>query len=622
MKGVIIFTIFLILMFCPMVISLVTCNPNYISTTYNEGENPTRTIQCTNDANYSVGISKIGSFSIDTNIIGQSPSTKTILITFDSVTSGSGTINFNDSSTPIPIIYNVNPPQPTSLISFPTSKIINVQQGSSYQKKITLIMPSSYPNPINIQSIEFSEYNEIISFGDLETGVINPGDTKDIPLIINSIDAQVGEYPTISVLVRFDDDGEIVTLSSALTIIVTANLNPTTNITFSTKPSCSLSASVMYINDTYSFTCSNVQKNLEVSPVYNSYFEGLTAQLSGSIYTYEFKPLKYGNTNFVSTFRYLGAPLFSPFEQEVKIQSSGSGVPGTDLKFKFTPELDNLLSEEECLIQLIDNKTGSLVNSPEIYINAIKLGNLNSSENSFPFKFKSGTNYEIRGKAEGYNDLVQTINISETQIELSITPSKTQYSIGDKVNITSNVNETIFLLDNEVINGENYEFEKAGNLLLEGKKEGCYTSNKSLDVLSSVSYLAMSPTFDKWKVGKDVVIELDEITNWKVEFYKEIEDIEGNLDYSDKPQIIEEDKGDRVEFSIDERGIYEVKSGNKLIVSKTIEKRDWFGYIKFWEYGWVGWIIFLVIFLGGGWFLLPNNKKSNSGELNLTRTIS
>ncbi len=108
----------------------------------------------------------------------------------------------------------------------------------------------------------------------------------------------------------------------------------------------------------------------------------------------------------MATFTYTGAPIFSPFIQEVKIQSTGASVAGTDLKFIFTPELDKIKPGKETLIQLVDEKTGSLVNSPEIEVDAVLL---NKTGNSFRFKFEPKLNYTLRGKAEGYNDYIKYV---------------------------------------------------------------------------------------------------------------------------------------------------------------------------------------------------------------------
>jgi len=581
-----ILTIIIVTLCLPLVLADVSCNPDSLTASYNFGDTKQISTQCTNTGN-STTITLTGETDyISTTETNFNSGTKTIDIDLSSSAPPglhSGTLSFGTGySVPIFFLVEGQDQQPTSLISFPTSKRINVQQGNTYDKKLTMIMPSNYPNTINIQSIEFSEENNIISFGDVETGILNPGEVKDIPLKINAKDAQVGEYPTISVQVRFDDNGEIVTLSSALHIIVSANLNPSTNITFSRPPSCSLSASIMNLNQSYSFTCSNVQKNLEVSPVFNEYFEGQNVILSGDIYTYELKPIKYGNTDFISTFTYLGAPLFAPFRQEVKISSSTSTIPGTELKFKFTPELDNIYNGDEVIIQLIDNKSGNLVENPSLYINAIPISPLNNSDKSFPYKLDVTKIYELRGEAEGYDNIVNTINISKKEIEIAIEPEQNEYQVGDILNITTIPNASIMI--NEIIITSPYIITTSGNKTIKAVKEGHLTTNRTIIVLQKISYKAMTPPKNEWVKGKKVLIELTENSTWTV--------------YNDD-ELMASGEGNMVDFEITDYGVWTVRTDDQIVtsLSKNIEKKSWFGFLSWTSIknNWLIWIIVIIV---------------------------
>jgi len=90
--------------------------------------------------------------------------------------------------------------------------------------------------------------------------------------------------------------------------------------------------------------------------------------------------------------------------------------------------------EESYLIQLGDNKTGSLVQGPRMWVNALEL---NTSTGTFEYAFEPNKDYEIRGKAEGYEDIVQTININPQKIEIRISPGTgdtlTTFSINTSV---------------------------------------------------------------------------------------------------------------------------------------------------------------------------------------------
>jgi hypothetical protein len=213
------------------------------------------------------------------------------------------------------------------------------------------------------------------------------------------------------------------------------------------------------------FTCSGITNVIDVSPQYNEFCVGVRADIASGIYHYTFKPLKMGVTNFIALFTYRGSPIFSPFIQEVRIASSGSSLGGTNLSLTFTPALNTLSDGQTTIVQLIDTTTKSLVTSPEIYVDAVRLVALNSSVNSFPFTMKVGKNYEIRGKSPMYNDLVQIVNITSKPLQITIDPVKEVYTVGDILNITSNVEGTAYKLDNVIIVSP-YTLTSSGNLSL------------------------------------------------------------------------------------------------------------------------------------------------------------
>lgn len=575
--------IVLILLSLTIVSASITCNQTYIMTSYNQSQtNVKANIYCNNPDNATT-ISTSGSY-ISTTETAFSSGSKTIPIDFSSsapIGFYSGSLNFGSGES-IPIFLNVLSAQnnnPTTSISFPTSKTINVQQGAEYQKKVTMIIPSSYPNPIEIKAIEFSEDTEILHFGDIETGVINPGDIKDIPLVINARNAQQGQYPPITVQVRYDDSGEIKTLNCILYIIVTANLNPTTNQTFSTPPSCSLSANTMNLNETYSFTCSGVSSNLAVTPLYNEYFVGQGVQLSSGIYTYEFRPTKYGNTDFIATFTYLSAPIFNPFKQSVKIASSSSQVGGTELSFKFTPLLKDASANQEIIVQLIDNKTGNLVDNPKVYLDAIQLSNVNGSEKSFPITMQVGKDYELRGEASAYNNIIQIINITKKPISVSNLLSV--YKVNDVLDLNITPENCSFLLNNNVITLP-YTFTTSGDKTLKIVKEG-YLDYSTNFTVSSLITAQCTPITDDWKKGKKIICDLSNSTSWKVL----------------KDGVTQEEGSSKVvEFKIDDYGSWEIREGDNYITGKYLEKpsKAWY-HFTFWDFKkWYDWA--LAIFVG------------------------
>ena len=65
---------------------------------------------------------------------------------------------------------------------------------------------------------------------------------------------------------------------------------------------------------------------------------------------------------------------------------------GTNLAILYTPSLTQAKPNEEVILQVIDNKTNSLLSGSEIYIDA-KL--INKTNDNFYFKFEFNKNYTI-----------------------------------------------------------------------------------------------------------------------------------------------------------------------------------------------------------------------------------
>lgn len=585
-------TIIGIILFIGLINSVLalSCTPSSFTQSYTEGSIPIDFFTISNCNNINGSITPItisdSHFTLESNTIGNEQKDIKIKIA-SNIDADNYTFWINFGGTILitsNIIINPNVIQPTNQISFPTSKTINVQQGSDYDKKITMILPTSYPNPINIQTIEFSEESDIISLGDVETGTLNPGEIKDIPLVIHSKNAQVGEYPPISVIVRYGDNGLVKTISSVLHIIVTANLNPTTNSTFSIKPSCSISASVMNLNDTYQFTCSNVQKNLEINPVYSDYFEGINTVLNGDIYSYYFKPIRFGNVEFVSTFRYLGAPIFSPFKQEIKIASSGSSVPGTDLKIMFIPDLSKARPGEKIILNLVDNKTNNLVNGAEMFIDYLPL---NTSDGyTFFYSFDLNRNFFIRARSPGYNDLILE-NVSLTSQEMSLIISPSSGDSNTDFNITTDANASIFLDGTKLSDGNYFGRISSGTHVIKAIAEGYYDKELNFTVGAGL-YASLGSEFKK---SAEQLIFLSRNCTWKLTYLKKTNSNETILTTGNSSEI---------RFTPEKSGIYKVYCEDTFLSSYEIKGWSWKNSYLLWGLIPLGILaLYLVIKKGG-----------------------
>jgi len=292
----------------------ISCNPSTITKTYSLGESAQASIHCFNDGE-AVPISYSGdSFDIgeETNF-GQgtetTPSEKTIIINFLST----ATLGFHAENIYFGTDYSVSvvfyvegesqTPQGDILV-FPTSKIVTVKQGSEKTQNIQITVPETYPNTVTVQSVDMNPSVDPIYFDDLNLGQLAPGNSLNIPIVFDGIEAQTGVYQTTLNVFATDSNGQVNIPSINLQLQITAGVSPDIGDIFSSKTSCSLSGTTFNLNNTATFTCSGVVQNIEVNPQYNEYLEGMSVDLSSGIYTYTFKPIKYGVTKFLTTFSY------------------------------------------------------------------------------------------------------------------------------------------------------------------------------------------------------------------------------------------------------------------------------------------------------------------------------
>ncbi|MEM3075074.1 MAG: hypothetical protein QW727_03995 [Candidatus Pacearchaeota archaeon] len=605
--GAVIILIWLVL---PLIYAQVNCNPSQIEINFTQGNPITKILSCENTLNSTINIEKEGnSFSIDASFIPSS-SNRTININpNNNLTAGNyyGVIKFNNFNLVIPIFIKVEPvqnqqqenPQTSGgVVVFPTSKIVGVQQGQTKNQNIQIIVPQNYANgSITIQSVLFNPDIDIVTFGDLDLGVLNPGQTLTIPLKIDAKEAQTGTYTTEIIILATNSYGQINLPKSRLDINVQSGVTPVTNITFTQKPNCALSSTNMNLNQTYSFTCNGVQNNLDITPLYNENFEGISVNIAGGIYTYTFKPIKSANTNFIVTFNYKSSPVFSPFKEEVRI-TEGGFVEGTSLKLLFIPELDMLNDNEEVAIQLVDNRTSSLVNNPEIEINAFLL---NKSGNSFIYNFQANKEYTIRARSPGYQDLVKKIIISPKEINYTIFP-ESGWTSTTFISINTSINATIF------INGEKRGENFYGNLPV-GINEiqliakGYKTTTFNITVEPTQTIIGYNA--ESFKKGVEQIFSLSKNASWAVYYQK---------DPTSQEIIKYSGYGTQVKFIPDAYGSWIIKSDgveiNRYQTNQT-------GLIKLIIDNWL-WFLFGGVFLVILAFIFIKNKSEEEKQIILS----
>lgn len=556
---------------------------NSISKTSVAGQTPvTEIISCKNNYNSSITVTKFGSFystSPSMPITINSGDTAGITLNFNQMNSPgefSGYIQFSDNKI-IPIVVNVsgiyqdpgscqlNP----SIVSFTQS----VQQGVAFELPKITFNPTNCEGNMSISSAYIT--GGITTSGGQKPVYVKSASTREILLGVDTNGLGSLTYNTKLTVTAFSKTFQDI---SSINIIVTGGTNPNGQFNLNNLPVCSVSSTVLNLNSTYNLVCTGLVPDVTIEPIIdNEYIRGVGVEQTSNQYTWSFSPKKYGNTFIKAQFKYQGSIVGDLYSQEVKIQSAGGTIAGTNLKLVFTPSLESIQDGQQTLIQLVDNKTGSLVENPEIYVDAVLL--TTNTSKSFPFYMFVSKNYSVRGKAPGYDDLVTTISITSKPISFNITPVKDVYYVGDIITINTNPENCSLLFDGIVIHSP-FTINSFGTKSIKAIKEGYLDSTKNITIKQSAYYKTTSPVYEDWKVGKDIIVELDQNYSWYV--------TKDNVNISSGSNNI-------AKFRIDSVGTYSVYADGKFVISKTIEKSGFFKFLSGLKWYW--WLAILVIFI-------------------------
>lgn len=576
-------------------ITSLNCDSNSITKSINVGETPsTSTIVCTNNNNYNVTLYKSGSFFSTSPVLPitiNNNSNSQIQISFsqiNAVGNYSGSIYASDGSL-IDILVSAEENEPQAgVIVFPTSKVINVQQGQIKTQTIQVIVPSNYPSSITMQSVSMNPDIDVIRLGDLDLGILTPGQTLNIPLVVDANNVQVGTYDTKLSILATNSTGQVNLPQPNIQIKVSVGVNPSTNETFTTKPTCSLSNTEFNLNETYSFVCNNVVNNMDVSVKYNKYIEGLYGGLSGGTFTYYFKAKEIGSSTFVATFEYMGSSYFEAYEKDFKVTPSGSSSVGdVNLKLQFfqageKKSKDNLKAGEVIILAL-DNKTENIVKPFEIVLDGIGI-------NGTTINLESNKTYTLRISAKGYNDYtIENLSVSKRPIIITLSPDQTQFKQGDKVNITTDCNASISVND-VMISSEEYTLNSIGNYTIKAYKEGYDTNQVNISVGNGALHKGVS---GEWAKGKTIMVQLNENSTWQVKYFKEDGDT-----YSSDFEILNSSIGSMASFKLKGNGRYVVEDDGAIIYESYLDNpSSWYNPFS-WSTAWqiiIGVIVALVV---------------------------
>lgn len=595
----------------------ITCNPTTITAQYEFGTEYLTSVSCNNNGN-STTIFTTGSY-ISTTETAFSTGSKSIPITLSSSAPEglhSGILNFGSGES-VPIAFNVLPVYQQSSCSiniFPTTLTnVKISQGEIKTRTITLSVPSCFESAVTVQGITLQTDQKPIALGEISVGNLNPGQSINIPIEINAEGVAMGQYSDVLQFLLYNSSGNTIPVSNTnIGVLVSQGVTPISNFSLTEVPVCSLSATELGLNKTYSLACSISNPNIKVEPSFdNDYIVGVSDTSTSSQYIYNFRAKKTGNTIFGANFYYEGSSgksyIGEPYSQSIKITYSGSSVVGSvnlDLVFyqKGKSKDKNSLGAEETIIHVVDNSSKDILEEAKLYLGGEEMQN-------FTLTLELEGIYELTATHPGYLPLYTNISASEIPISFSLSPSKTSFAVGESVDITSEVENVSYLIDNAIMNLP-YTFNSAGNFTITSVKEGYSDTSMNISVTDSV-FIKLGLT-SEWKKGEDILLDLNKNCSWEVKFIGSSKDkITGNVVYSGEPSLVASGTGTRVSFKIEDSGRYEIYGDNVSILTRDVESSFWKN--KPW---WFWWIV-VPISVIAIWIIivkLKNNISSSSSK--------
>jgi hypothetical protein len=461
----------------------------------------------------------------------------------------------------------------------------SVSQGTETDLPKIIFNPTGCTGAFNIQ-------NAYITGGVTTTSGIKPVyikslSSQEILLGVDTNGLSSRTYNTKLTVVAFS---KTFSELSSINIIVTSGTNPSNNFSLSDLPICSVSNTILSVNNTYSLVCTGIQPDLTIIPETDNNIIGTSVETTSSQYIWYFSPKKIGTYNITAKFFYLNSPVGYPFKQEVKVSSTGSTGGSTNLKFLFTPSLKNAQPGTNVIIQLIDNSTESLVSEPEIFIDAIRLNTTDGY--TFYHQFDVNKNYSFRGRSSGYNDLVQSIGLGSLNMNVSIIPENGDDSMQYNLS-TPGINATLFL-DGIKISNPYIGIISSGNHTIKGIAEGYFDFEKNITIDEGLRVILDSV----WDRNKLQYFSLNKQISWQVVYKKEI-------DSSEESQLAS-GFGNNVTFTPKKKGLYQIKTDGKILWGQEILDWDW----TLWGLNifiWIGGLVFILI-LG---YLLGGKRSSS-----------
>jgi len=457
-------------------------------------------------------------------------------------------------------------------LPIPLSKTL--ETGSTASQSIDVYVSKYCSSALQISTNQ-PQMTKPINFDSI-SGLVEPSQKFSIQVNYDATSVQKGTYTDNIIISAMDDDENQYNLNLPITLSITGSISPITNGTFTSLPTCSLSASEFALNSTYSLICNSIAPNIQIQPIIEyDYIKGVGVSETGDSYEYSFQPINFGNTVIKARFLFKNAPIGNEYSQEVRILASSGVVPGTSLALRFYPPLYEAQENALITIRAVDNETGNILTNAVMYLDGMEI--LNDS-----LILKSNKNYEVRVSHIGYSDLVESINLNPKLINFTL---KSEYNLGESLNFTTDIEGVTVSLNGELISIP-FKLNTLGTFEISVGKLGYTTTSQNITVGSQSKILYVTPLTDL-KKGGNMLLEFESNdTLIYVDFQAD----------TSEPAIIliPEFTGKEVRFQTEETGVYHIYADGEFIHQCVIESNDW--YKSYWLWGFVG--IFAVgIFL-------------------------
>lgn len=422
-----------------------------------------------------------------------------------------------DSQVPIPVVFNITREireDKCKIIPYITSLNTKMLVNQEATRRISLTVSQECEEPVKI-GVELE--GDVIgdkpaTIIEESLGEIGPSRKTEGHFIIlfNTTGVATGVYSITAKIIGVYKGYLILTSEIPIKLTVVGTSAPVSGM-ITEFPTCSIDTR-MVMNNTYKFICTVLNPNINIQPLYNEYFVGISLETPPNQFIYTLKPVKEGETQFTAIYLYNNVPIGEPFKKNITIVREGTaGLLGRGLAFRFYPEKPT--PGKELIVQCRDNLTLMLVPNCELRVNGVLLSNKT-------FVPESGKTYELSIDAPGYYPSFYNLTMEELKMVVFVTPTNPR--VGEYLSITvksEQTNETIepdaIYLDDDLINATTFIVQHPGNHTIKIEKSGYKTVTKTITVKGIPSIVFVDE--DMYK-GKNFTIMLSSPASWEVYF--------------------------------------------------------------------------------------------------------